>query len=61
LSTSSILLLLHPLVQIFSLWPCSQTPSVCDLSIMWKTKFYTHTKQMAEFQYHFRMQMITFT
>jgi hypothetical protein len=33
-ATSSILLLLHPsLVQIFSLEPCSQTPSVCALPL----------------------------
>jgi hypothetical protein len=36
------------LVQIFSLGPCSQTPLVYALSLMWKTKFNTHTKQLAE-------------
>jgi hypothetical protein len=48
-ATSSILLLLHPsLVQIFSLEPCSQTPSVYAHPSMWEIKFHTHTKPLAE-------------
>jgi hypothetical protein len=35
-------------VKIFSLGPCSQTPSVYALLLMWDTKFYTHTKRLAE-------------
>jgi hypothetical protein len=34
----------HPsLVQISSLGPCFQTPSVCALPLVWETKFNTHT------------------
>jgi hypothetical protein len=48
-ATHSSLLLLHPsLVPIFSLGPCSQTPSVYALSLMWDIKFHTHTKQLPE-------------
>jgi hypothetical protein len=36
------------LVKIFSLGPCSQTPSGYALDLMWETKFHTHTKQLAE-------------
>jgi hypothetical protein len=47
--TSSILLLRNPsLVHIFSLEPCSETPSVDALPLMWETKFHTHTKQLAQ-------------
>jgi hypothetical protein len=41
-----IILLLHPsLVQIFSLEPCSQTPSVYAFSFLRETKFHTRTKK----------------
>jgi hypothetical protein len=40
---------LHPsYVQIFPSAPCSQTPSVCVLPLMWQTKFHTHTKQQVK-------------
>jgi hypothetical protein len=58
-ATSSILLLLYPsLVQIFSLGPCSQTPSDYALPLMWETKFHNHTKQLAEL---FFLYILTFT
>jgi hypothetical protein len=42
----SILLPLPPSkVHIFSSAPCSQTPSVYVLPLVWGTKFHTHTKQ----------------
>jgi hypothetical protein len=41
-ATFSIVLLLHPsLIQIFSLEPCSQTPSIYSLLLMRETKFHT--------------------
>jgi hypothetical protein len=36
------------LVQILSLEPCSQTPSVYVLPLMWGATFHTHTRQLAE-------------
>jgi hypothetical protein len=50
--SSSLCNFLHSppsLVQIFPLEPCSQTPSVCALSVVRETKFHNHTKQLAEF------------
>jgi hypothetical protein len=34
-----------PPLQIFSSAPCSQTPSICVLPLVWETKFHTHKKQ----------------
>jgi hypothetical protein len=49
----SILLLLHPdSVLIFSLEPCSQTPSVYTIPLVWETKFCTHTKQQAQLWFY---------
>jgi len=31
--------------------PCSHTPSIYVLPLMWKTKFYTHTKQEVKFYF----------
>jgi hypothetical protein len=33
-------------VQIFSLQPCSQTPSVNEFLLMWDTKFHTHWRDL---------------
>jgi hypothetical protein len=38
-------------VHLFSSAPCSQTPSTCVLSLVWKTKFYAHTKQLVKLQF----------
>jgi hypothetical protein len=47
--TSSILLLLHlPMINTFLSKQCTETASVYNFPIMWKTNFHTHTKQMAE-------------
>jgi hypothetical protein len=37
-----------PLIRIFSLKSCSQTPLVYALTLMWETKFHTRSKQLAE-------------
>jgi hypothetical protein len=48
-SPSSCHFLLY--VQIFSSAPCSQTPSIYVLPLMWETKFYTNTKQQVKLQF----------
>jgi hypothetical protein len=30
--------------------PCSRTPSIYVLPLVWETKFHTHTKQQVELQ-----------
>jgi hypothetical protein len=35
-------------IQIFSLEPLPQTPSIYALPLVWETKFHTLTKQLAE-------------
>jgi hypothetical protein len=55
--SSSLCSLLQPpatspsYVQIFSLAPCFQTPSTCVLSLVWKSKFHTHTKLQVKLRF----------
>jgi hypothetical protein len=37
-----------PLVQIFSSAPCSQTPSIYVVPLVWEIKFHTHKKQQVQ-------------
>jgi hypothetical protein len=47
--SSSLCNVLHPSwVQKFSYAPCSQTPSIYVLPLMWETRFHTHTKQQVK-------------
>jgi hypothetical protein len=45
----------HPNVQIFSSVPCSQTPSICVLSLMRKTKLHARTRQYGNLDYTFSL------
>jgi hypothetical protein len=40
------LMLVTPYVHILSWAPCSETPSICFLYLLWETKFHIHTKQV---------------
>jgi hypothetical protein len=42
----------------FSLGPCSQTPLLYALPLMWETTFHTHTKQLTEIWF---LYILTFT
>jgi len=46
--SSSLLSLPPSQVQIFSSAPCSQTPSVYVLPVVWDTKLHSHTKQLRQ-------------